>query len=217
MEQETHYLQQAILHFQTEYIPHLETLSDLLDEARISHYSSGSGVKRITYDIFPASYYVDDMIRMVSLDRNHKKTSDTGLKDFMSGREYNPAYQFNQYLKRWSEYAEEVMASEGDSPRGVAAAKAKLLMNNLAPRLAQRPATRNNRLGAKLSGTNDSNASKSMDFYELMRSIGHTLQVRKENERTRMDMSAKERRELNYKKALAAASGTDSSTTANVA
>lgn len=200
MSSQVNQLQQAIQHFHGEYTPTLRTLEKLLDEAGISHYSSGCGNKRITYDIFPASYYLRALIDLVSLDRKYKSKSDTGLKDFCMRSEYNPAHQFLAYLQRWTGFAEDVMQQEGDSARGIAAAQAKLLMNELMIRLSHRQEGKSIRLGAKLSAI-----VAPMDFYELMRRIGITLQENGHQNRDTVAVTAKQRQDLNYKKALAAA------------
>ncbi|MGE0754904.1 MAG: hypothetical protein AB7L92_07055 [Alphaproteobacteria bacterium] len=200
MSQQTNQLKQAIQHFHGEYTPMLRALASLLDDAGISHYSSGCGNKRITYDIFPASYYVNALIDLVSLERDLKTKSDTGLKDFCPEREYNPANQFVLYLQRWTDFSEQVMQREGDTQRGIASAEAKLLMNELMIKLGQRNDGKSIRLGAKMSSV-----TRPMDFFELMRGIGMALQASVRERTEHNTLSAKERMEQNYKKALAAA------------
>lgn len=201
MTQDTSQLEYAIQHFHNEYTPSLYTLADKLNEAGISHYSSGCGLKKATYDIFPASHYVYSLVALVSLSRHHRsKSAGTGLKDCSVMSEYNPAHQFMQYLGRWSGFAEEIMRKEGDSARGVAAAQAKLLMESLIQKLSAKSALKPSRLGAKLAAI-----SREMDFYELMRNIGRWLEIHHHATGENTKSNARQRMQQNYQKALQAA------------
>lgn len=195
-------LENAITHFHLEITPGLNALADALDEAAISHYSSGCGVKKVTFDIFPASGYVRDMLTMVSLARNHRSRSDTGLRDATRYGDFNPANQFMQYLRRWTGFAEEVMQREGDSARGVAAARAKLIMGELMEELAPKQIVKNSKLGAKIASLPNYD-----DFFVLMHTIGLHLESHKIAETEHKTVTRQERLKQNYERAMAAATG----------
>ena len=195
-------LDKAIQQFHNDLAPGLNALADALDEAGISHYSSGCGVKKVTFDIFPASLYVRDMINMVTLQRNHKSRSDTGLRDATKYGDFNPANQFMQYLRRWSGFAEQVMQGEGDSARGIAAARAKLIMAELMEELAPKQAARSSKLGTKVASLPNYD-----DFFVLMHSIGLYLESHKLQETEHRTVTKQQRLKQNYERALAAATG----------
>ena len=182
--------EQQIREFLSLYESSLHNLVALLDEARISHYSSGCGTKGVTFEIFPASDQIMELLRMVSLDRAHKATTSSGLKDVSTKGGPNPANDFMLYLRRWSGFAEQVMKREGDSPRGVAAARARLIADNLIQRLGE---------------------DKSARFLRLMETVGLLLLARKQSEDDRRMAKTQEARKHNYLKAMAAAQGNTSS------
>ncbi len=197
-------LEKAITHFHEEQTPGLHALASALDEACISHYSSGCGIKKVTFDIFPASLYVHDMVGMVSIARNHKSRSDTGLKDASRYSDFNPAYQFMQYLRRWSGFAEQVMQSEGDSVRGIAAARAKLIMGELMEELAPKPASKGSKLAAKIAPLPNYD-----DFFVLMHTIGLHLEAHKAQDTEHRAITMQQRLKQNYERAMAAATGSN--------
>lgn len=193
-------IEKAIQQFHSDLAPGMQALADALDEAGVSHYSSGCGIKRVTFDIFPASGYVRDMLDMVRLDRSFKSRSDMGLPDASSTNDANPAQQFMLYLRRWSGFAEQVMQQEGDSSRGVAAARAKLIMSELAEAMAPKAAIRTPKMGMKT-------APNYNDFFTLMRAIGLHLESNTKHQNDTRSVSVRERMETNYKRAMAAATG----------
>ncbi len=199
-------LENNIQRFHSEYASVLQALAQALNEACISHYSSGCGIKKVTHDIFPAAGHVTDLLDMVRLDRNHRPTnkmkSDTGLKDVSSHSEYNPAIHFLQYMRRWSSFAEQVMQREGASARGVAAARAKLIMADLMVSFSPQPSPKAVKLSAKIGAL-----PSKLDFPGLMQAIGLSLESHTRNGTENTTVSVKQRMEQNYRHALAAASG----------
>lgn len=130
-------LQPQIDRFLASFLADLRQLSQALEQAGISHYSSGCGSKSVTFDLFPAHAYVDEMIRMLDLQRNHKDTLYSGFKDASPQQGYNPGHDFMLYLKRWQHFAEQAMQREGSSQRGIIASRAKLLAESLVARLSE--------------------------------------------------------------------------------
>ncbi len=195
-------LENAIQQFHSEITPGLNALAEAFDEAGVSHYSSGCGVKKVTFDIFPASGYVRDLVNIVSLQRNHRSRADTGLRDSTKYGDFNPAIQFMQYMRRWTGFVEQIMQSEGDSSRGIAAARAKLIMSELMEELAPKPATKNSKLGAKIASLPNYE-----DFFVLMHAIGLYLESHKIAETEHRTTTRKQTQENNYARAMAAAMG----------
>lgn len=181
-------LEQAIGTFRTTYEPLFTALMDALDEAHISHYSSGCGTRKMTFDIFPASGCVRDMLTLLTMERKHKSRL-AGLKDAVPHLGYNPATEFMQYLRRWIGFAEQVMQREGVAARGVAAARAKLLMEDLMKRL------------------NESKAGKVSEFFKLMDAISAALLAQEHHEREQVKSTISQAKKQNYLQALAFAQG----------
>ncbi len=130
-------LRKQVEEFQARFGERLHYLVQQMDLAHISHYSSGCESRYVTFEIFPASAYVAEMIRMISLDREYKPRSSQGFRDADRRVDYNPGVDFLHFLRRWSGYAEQVMRSEGSSARGVAAARALVTMQQLSVELSE--------------------------------------------------------------------------------
>jgi hypothetical protein len=176
-------LEQSIQSFRERYGAGFETMIHLLNAAGISHYSSGCGTKSVTFDIFPASQTVKEMLSMLSLDRPFKKKG-VGLRDARDT--YNPANEFMQYMRRWMGFVEQVMKHEGDSARGIAAAQAKLVMDNLMQQLCEgKP------IGSKLT-----------EFAKLMENIARILLANAQNNVDHTKTVRKTHQDHNYRKAL---------------
>jgi hypothetical protein len=175
-------------HFRNQFALTFRQLTALLDEAGISHYSSGCGDKRVTFDLFPASLYVRSFTLLLDVNRAFIARLSNGFKDAKG--DYNPAHEFILYLRRWSMFAEQVMKTEGDDPRGVAAGRTKLLLDDLFLQLGE------NKNGVALKTTSLAN---------LMRSIATELENRERKAGIGNDGSKKLRGHHNYLKALAAA------------
>lgn len=186
------HLEKAISAFCAEYSLSFRHLMQSLDEAHISHYSSGCDNRHITYEIFPASGYVAEMLRMVSLERSHKPKNSSSLRDAIARVEYNPAIDFVHYLRRWSLFAEQVMRAQGPSPRGVAAARAKLMMDRLIENLSE------GKSGIQLKQT---------AFARLMAEISVELEAREKQQTDHVRTSQSQQDQANYHAALRAAGG----------
>jgi|GEM_PF-3607430 len=165
-------LAQHIHRFLAEYASVFESLMASLNEAQISHYSSGCGLKSVTFQIFPASDMVKNMLGLLSLDREYKETTGGGLKDYSENDRYNPGLFFIMYLRRWSGFAKIVMHNEGDSPRGIAAAKAKLIMEDLIVRLGN--------VKGPLCRANRKKIEQTSAFVKMMAEIGLELTSHKQ-------------------------------------
>lgn len=179
---------EAVEQFRRAYCPTLAQLAGLLDEAGISHYSSGCGVKRVTFDIFPASDTIRAFEKLLVLDRAPVIKLCSGFKDAKG--DYNPAHEFLAHLARWSEFSQQAMASEGETSRGVAAGRAKLLIDQLLARLSE----------GKTNGM-----LKTAAFSRLMATIAAALAGREQAEAQSPAAPKKLRAHHNYLKALAAA------------
>lgn len=190
-------LEPLIREFHARYAPLVLELAALLDEAGISHYSAGGGTYSVTFDIFPASAYAAELLNLLSLSRPHRTRPENGFRDASSSREHNPANEFMLYLRRWTHFAEQVMQREGDGPRGIAAARAKLLMADLASRMAY--ATPREKTGLR------SGPPPVSDFARLMRLIGLTLEARTRLSAEGRKTNTSEAQQRNYQKAMAAA------------
>lgn len=153
-------LEKRIEGFLSTYRHDLRQLSQALEQAGISHYSSGCGTKSVTFDLFPAHAYVDEMLNMLSLVRDHKETLCGGFKDATIKGNYNPAHDFMLYLRRWQLFADQAMQREGSSKRGAIAGHTRLLMESLFARLSEGKA------GAAL---------KTTEFCKLMDAISSFL------------------------------------------
>ena len=186
-------LEERLQHFAAEFAPALKQLIVFLKEAGISHYSSGCGIKSVTFDLFPASDQVAKLMELLSLNRPYRPNSTSGLKDFSPMDGYNPAYYFVKYLKRWSGFAAIVMHNEGDSARGIAAAQAKALLDMLSERFGSTCKT--------VNFLRRSAAGKINEFAQLMQDIGEYLVACEEQLRTQNNQNVKE----NYQRAMAAA------------
>src|SRR5262245_46491061 len=108
-------LDQKIAVFLNDYEGSFNSLMQALDEAQVSHYSSGFGMQRVTFDIFPASAYVKEFLTMLSLERPHRIKIFGGFKDASSKNDYNPGSELLQFMRRWLGFSEQVMRLEGDS------------------------------------------------------------------------------------------------------
>ncbi len=194
-------LEKDLQDFLAQYSESLQALMSDLDEARISHYSSGCGTKKVTFDIFPASAYVAEMLGLLSLNRPHITKARWGFKDASSKNTGNPAHDFIQYLRRWSLFAEQVMKTEGDASRGVAAARAKLTMADLIQRLTQD--------AAPVRKVNVKAPQRTGSFLRLMQEIGLTLESREKNSLDKKKTDTQKTGQRNYLKALAAAQGSN--------
>lgn len=177
--------------FCAQYGDEFKQLAGLLTSAGISHYSSGCGNKRVTFDLFPASPYVEEFLKLLDLDRPLRKKMSGGFRDACPKGEYNPGQEFIMYMKRWSLFAEQVMQTEGDATRGIAAAQTKLLLDDLI---------------SKLSEQKTGSALKTTKLGNLMRIIAAELDARQRKAGVTDDGSPKKLRgHHNYLKALAAA------------
>jgi hypothetical protein len=188
-------LEKHIRQFCDQFGPDLRLLCRLLDDAKISHYASPNGARAITFDIFPAAAYVEEMLAMLSLERAYRVKSHGGYRDAKD--EYNPANDFMKYLARWIGFAELTMQAEGVSDLGIAAAHAKLLMEELQMRL-----------NVKMPIDNKSAKKTRMPmtvFAGLMADIASALELREKNEKTQAQTQQKTIRERNYLSALTAA------------
>jgi hypothetical protein len=194
-------IEERLSAFHAQFAESLQALIAALNTARISHYSSGCGNKSVTFDIFPASTYVAELLRMVSLNRAYKAKPHQGFRDASRKDSYNPAREFLQYLRRWSHFAEQVMQHEGASLRGVAAAQAKLIMTDLMANLNL------NTVPAKSQSGRFSNLPIPTDFSRLMADIGLALEVEAQKEKEEEKVFHKKASEHNYFKALAVAQG----------
>lgn len=174
--------------FRAEYELSLRQLAALLDDAGISHYSSGCGNKHVTFDLFPASSYVETFLTLLTVDRSLRAELSGGFKDAQG--DYNPGHDFVLYLRRWGLFAEQVMRTEGDTPRGIAAAKAKLLLDELSTTLGE------NKIGSAL---------KTANIVALMRIVAAKIETRQKMEDSEHKTPRKLRGHHNYLKALAAA------------
>ncbi len=179
--------------FRAEFAAHLTNLIVTLDEAGISHYSSGCGTQRVTFDIFPASQHVQNLLELLSLDRAHITKASYGLRDASAYAEYNPASEFLAFLRRWRGFAEQAMRYEGDSERGVSAARAKLIIDELLERLSQ-----------PIAETGDERR-RATAFSAMMRAIGVTLEARKRRGEESHSVQKRENNGSNYDRALAKA------------
>jgi hypothetical protein len=184
---ETNNVEAELQNFRSQFGLTFRKLATLLDEAGISHYSSGCGDKRVTFDLFPASLYVKSFADLLDLNRTPATHMSNGFKDAKG--DYNPAHDFVLYLRRWSLFAEQAMKTEGDAPRGVAAARTKLLLDDLSAQLGE------NKNGTGLKATRLAN---------LMRAIAAEL-ITRDSRATGYDGAKKLRGHHNYLKALAAA------------
>jgi hypothetical protein len=182
--------------FKAEFLLTLTSLATALDDAGISHYSSGCGTQRVTYDIFPASQHVHGLIDLLSLDRLHLTKTTYGLKDATATSEYNPASEFLSFLRRWHGFAEHAMRNEGDTERGIAAARAKLIMDDLIERLSQSTAE----MGSDFKVGGRINA-----FAAMMRALGLTLESRRRRNEEVHVVQKRESNGNNYDRALARA------------
>lgn len=180
-------LQKRIDDFLSLYRHDLVQLSQALKLAGISHYSSGCGTKQVTFDLFPAHGYVDEMLRMISLTREYKDKLLGGFKDSTAKNDYNPAHDFMLYLRRWQFFAEQAMYNEGASARGMSAAHAKLLSESLYARLSERK-----------SGQ----ALKTTAFCLLMKSIGDCLYEKERVDKAMRIASHKQALHHNFAQAL---------------
>jgi len=185
-------VESALEQFRSRYALSLRQLATLLDEAGISHYSSGCGTKQVTFDLFPASGYVKEFLNLLTLDRSLRSEHSNGFKD--ANGDYNPAHDFIMYLRRWALFAEQAMRNEGDSKRGIAAARAKLLLDELSSGLGE------NKNGTLLKSTN---------IAALMRIIAAKLEMRQRAEEKEQKTPRKLLGHHNYLKALAAAQKQD--------
>jgi hypothetical protein len=186
-------LAQAIDDFRAQYEPALAQLASLLDASNISHYSSGCNDKRLTYDIFPASDYVRELLGMLSLERGYKPRMYNGYRDSTGQNEYNPAVDFMHYLRRWSGFAEQAMRTEGASARGTTAARAKLMMDELFLALSE------GKSGATMRTTH---------FARLMIEIGRALELATRQNSEQEKLKAAEEARKNYLAALSAVQST---------
>ncbi len=188
-------LEQKLADFLEIYAPRFTSLAEALDGARISHYSHACGPQHVTFDIFPASAYVHGMLSMLSLNRTHRAKPSMGFKDTCLRTNYNPAQEFVQFMRRWHGFAEQVMRIEGDSLRGIAAARAKLIMDDLLVSLTATAA-------ADLPGTLLRGAQRTNAFARLMHEISLALDASQ-----KVSIAAHKRNvtDLNYVKALAKA------------
>jgi hypothetical protein len=184
-------LESLVAQFRSEYALTLKNLMTMLDEAHISHYSPGCDERHVTFQIFPASGYVAEMLRMVSLERDHKPKNSSGLRDAERRFDYNPAVDFIHYLRRWSIFAEQVMRAEGPKPRGVAAARALLIMQGLVEALSE------GKTSAQLRMTT---------FAKLMAEISATLETREKENREYSRTAQSQQDQANYHAAMRAAS-----------
>lgn len=191
--QENPSLSQSIAVFQQAYAPRLLHLAQRMNEAGISHYSSNNGARSVTFQLFPAAPYVEEILAMVSLERPHKQKIFNGFKDAATYSDYNPGVLFLHYLQRWSRFAEQVMHQEGDRPHGVAAACAKLIMDELFAELNRIPA------GASKA------QSRLSPFAIMMRDIGVTLEKREKVALVQAQESQQATTQRNYLRALEAA------------
>lgn len=185
-------LEQNIAAFRSYYEFSFKSLITALNEAAISHYSSGCGTKRVTFDIFPAAIYVQEMLSMLTLKRAFKTRIYNGFRDALGRTEYNPAQDFILYMKRWSLFAEQAMRTEGASARGIAAARAKLIMADLIERL-----------GEGKTGT----AARTTRFAKLLFDIGKALDTRIKQDVERQKASETQHGRNNYLAAMHAAGG----------
>lgn len=176
--------------FRAEYELSLRQLATLLDEANISHYSSGCGTKRVTFDLFPASAYVEEFLTLLTMDRAPRKEFSGGFMDANPVNNYNPGHDFILYLRRWQHFVEQVMRNEGDTDRGISAAKAKLLLDELTECLGE------NKNGSMLKNTH---------LAALMRIIALKLETTRSTNANTQEPPRKLRGHHNYLKALAAA------------
>ena len=183
-------IEEEIYNFLQRYERSMRELSSRMAEAQISHYSSGCGGKRITYDIFPASVYVDEMLSMLTLDRSLKTKIINGFKDATAKGDYNPAIDFITYLRRWGGFAEQAMANEGASHRGIIAARVKLLTEELI-----------NALGEGKTGQ----AIRTTSFAKLMQLISEMLELMERTDRDNRKKAKSQDSNLNYSDALEAA------------
>lgn len=168
-------IEQRIDHFRQSYEAKFASLIEALNNAGISHYSSGCGGKRITFDLFPAATYVEDFTDMFALNRTHKAKGEGNYHDARQSDLYNPAKDFIDHMNRWLYFAEEVIGTNS-SPRAKHAASAKKLMNELILAFTAIP-----RMSAK---------SKLPEVFELLRDIGLALQVRQKPAAQRTKMPA---------------------------
>lgn len=187
-------LEQNVHRFVAEYIPSLYELIAALNAARISHYSSGCGVKSVTFELFPAATVVESLIGLLTLDREYRPSAASGLKDFSTSDGYNPGIFFIMYLRRWSGFAKTVMINEGDLPRGIAAAKAHIIIESLIRRLGN--------IEGPISRSNLRKLEQSSAFVQLMESIG--LALASTMHRRSSEIHGKQ---YNYHKAMSAALG----------
>jgi hypothetical protein len=178
-------LEQRINDFVSVYGADLSQLAALLNEAGISHYSSGCGSKHITFDLFPAATYVEEIINMLNTEREFKNTLCGGFKDAKG--EYNPAQDFILYLRRWQLFAEQAMNKEGESKRGIIAANAKLLLESLYIRLSE------GKSGKLL---------KTASFCKLMEALGTHLMEKEKASRAHLIAAHKQRTQENLRRLI---------------
>jgi hypothetical protein len=183
-------LRQQIEEFHARCGDRLRYLAQQLDLAHISHYSSGCESRYITFEIFPASAYVLEMVRMISLDREHKPRSSNGFRDADRRIDYCPGVDFLHFLRRWSGYAEQVMRSEGSSPRGVAAARALVTMQEL---------------GTELSEGRASTQLRATSFVRMVSDIGFLLESKHSSHHEQSRTQQTSQHQDNYQAALTAA------------
>ena len=165
-------------------------LQKFLDAAGISHYSSGCDNKHVAFNLFPASQYIECFCGLLDLDREPVTKNIGGFKDASVKGSYNPACEFIMYLRRWSLFCEQVMRNEGETARGIAGARAKLLLDELFTQLSEE------KTGPML---------KSTLLGRIMRAISAHLEE-KANSRPQSDASQQAKlAQENYLKALAAA------------
>lgn len=198
MNEEEKKLEQAAGEFRFHYGFSFKSLITALNEAHISHYSSGCGTKRVTFEIFPAAGYVEEILRMLTLARAFKAKNHNGFRDASAKSDYNPANDFILYLKRWSLFAEQAMRSEGASERGIAAARAKLIMDDLVDSLGER------RINPKTGAVSKNISTR---FAKLMADIGRTLEARENSENDSEKRVTQQQAKANYLEALEAAGG----------
>lgn len=186
-------VEQKLAMFMEYYAASFHNLIAALDEAHISHYSPGCGMQRVTFDIFPASAYVKEFVAMLSLERAHRPKPIGGFRDASKTGEYNPANDFIQYMRRWLGFSEQVMRVEGDSDRGTAAARVKIILDDLIERLAG---------GSQNADPRKSNTAKPAEFSKLMREIGLSLESGRKHAEAHTQAQKARATDINYAKAL---------------
>lgn len=190
-------IQPLIDHFLRLHADDMQKLAAWLDESHISHYSSGCGTKRVTFDLFPASEHVREMLHMINVGREFKSTLSGGFKDAQPKGEYNPGMDFILYLRRWQLFTEQAMRNEGTSERGIAAAQARQVLESLYEKLSE------GKTGRALRAT---------AFCRLLDAISQYLSEKTAREAALRSASHRENVQANFASVLAVAKGLERQT-----